>query len=129
MRDVYKHSLYTKVPRQECRRETGNEPTGTRWVDTNQGDSTHPEYRSRRVPQEINDYTREDMFAATPPLEAKTLRLSMATTGSIGWDHKWRRSMQLEFIYVGRAYGHAAARRITHVPRPDYDREEGTCVR
>ena len=69
MEEFKKHSVYIKVPLEECRRETGKEPIGTRWVDVNKGDRENPEYRSRLVAQEINTGRRDDLFAATPPLE------------------------------------------------------------
>ena len=39
----------------------------------NKGDEENPEYRARLVAKEINKYKRMDMFAATPPLEAKKM--------------------------------------------------------
>ena len=60
-----------KVNVAECYDRTGKPPIGTKWVDVNKGDAIHPEYRSRLVAQEINTNMREDLFAATPPLEAK----------------------------------------------------------
>ena len=71
MAEVRKHRVYEKVDTAECYERTGKAPIGTRWVDVNKGDSVHPEYRSRLVAQEINTNRREDLFAATPPLEAK----------------------------------------------------------
>ncbi len=50
-----------------------------------QGDKVHPEYRSRLVAKEIKVNKREDLFAATPPLEAKKLLFSMAVTKGIGY--------------------------------------------
>ena len=35
--------------------------------------------------KEIKREKRDDLFAATPPLEAKKALLSMATTEGIGW--------------------------------------------
>ena len=43
------------------------------WVDANKGDKENPEYRRRLVAKEIKRDKREDLFAATPPLEAKTV--------------------------------------------------------
>ena len=37
----------------------------------NKGDEKDPEYRSRLVAMEIKRKHDEDIFAATPPLEAK----------------------------------------------------------
>ena len=46
---------------------------GTKWIDIDKGDRINPEMRSRLVAQEINTHKREDLFAATPPLEAKKI--------------------------------------------------------
>ena len=78
MLEVKKHNVYEKVSFEECWRVTGKPPIGTRWVDVNKGDTVHPEYRSRLVAQEIKTDKREDLFAATPPLEAKKLLMALA---------------------------------------------------
>ena len=83
MREVNKHNVYIKVPIEECWANTGRDPIGTRWVDVNKGDDVNPEYRSRLVAQEIKRDTREDLFAATPPLEAKKMLMSMAVAEGI----------------------------------------------
>ena len=49
MEDVYKHGVYVKVPISECRKVTGKEPIGTRWVDVN---------KRRRQQQELQIQTR-----------------------------------------------------------------------
>ena len=83
--ELAKHRFYVKVPISECWSRTGSPPIGTRWVDVNKGDDHHPEYRSRLVAQEINTHKREDLFAATPPLEAKKMSLSLAVTAGVSW--------------------------------------------
>ena len=50
----------------------------------------HPEYRSRLVAQEIKVDKREDVFAATPPLQAKNMLLSLVVTGGIGLERTER---------------------------------------
>lgn len=80
MKAVSKHSLYTKVPTKECWGKTGKGPIGTRWVDVNKGDEVNSEYRSRLVAQEVKADKREDLVAATPPLEANTMLMSLAMT-------------------------------------------------
>ena len=62
--------LYEKVPIKTCFEETGKAPITVRWIDINKGDQENPNYRSRLVAREINTYKRDDLFAATPPLEA-----------------------------------------------------------
>ena len=96
-------NLYTKVPIQQCYERTGKAPISTRWIDINKGDQENPNYRSRLVAREINTYKRDDLFAATPPLEALKLIMSMTATANHG-----------EIIMVNdisRAFFHAKAKR------------------
>jgi len=110
MDEVNKHQVYDKVPIEECWAKTGKAPIGTRWVDINKGDDVNPEYRSRLVAKEINTGKRDDLFAATPPLEAKKALLSMAVTEGIGFKRGHRQSgKKLDFIDIRRAYFHAKA--------------------
>jgi hypothetical protein len=83
MKEVSKHNVYTKVPIEECWTNTGKDPIGTRWVGISKGDADNPEYRSRLVAQEIKRDNGEDLFVATPPLEAKKMLMSMAVTEGI----------------------------------------------
>ena len=69
--EVKKPEVWIKVSSQECYDVTCKKPIGTRWVDVNKGDKVNPEYRSRLVAKEIKRDVRSDLFAATPPLEAK----------------------------------------------------------
>ena len=50
-----------------------------RWVDTNKGDSTAPDYRARFVGKEFNTGIDPTLYAATPPLEALKLIMSQAS--------------------------------------------------
>jgi len=129
MKEFQKHQVYKKVDIQECWDNIGKEPIGTRWVDINMGDDVNPEYRLRLVAQEIKHDKREDLFAATPPLEAKKALLSMAMTEGIGYrgDNR-KKGFKLEFIDVRRAYFHAKARRLVYVKLPPEDNEEGNVV-
>ena len=45
--------VYEKVPIEECWKETGKGPIAARWVDRNNGDEAHPNYRSRLVAKEF----------------------------------------------------------------------------
>ena len=101
MGEVAKHGVYRLVPIAECWEKTGKGPIGTRWVDVNKGDDGNPEYRSRLVAQEINDHKREDLFAATPPLESKKLLFSLAVTEGVGCkEGQWRSGQCIDFIDV-----------------------------
>ena len=119
---IHKVNLYTKVPVTECRAKTGKSPISVRWIDMNKGDTEKPDYRSRMVAREINIHKREDLFAATPPLEALKLILSMTASGNKG--------EILMVNDVSRAFFHAKATRDVYVQLPDEDKaagEEGMC--
>lgn len=80
------------------------------------------------VAKEIKISKNEDLFAATPPLEAKKLLFALAVTEGIGYTRGHRKEgMKLDFIDVKRAYFHAKARREIYVELPDEDAEEGMC--
>ena len=130
MKEFNKHEVYIKVPLQECWDETGKEPIGTRWVDTNKGDKVHPEIRPRLVAQEIKREKREYLFAATPPLEAKKWLFSFAVTEGIGYVRGRKlEGMRIDFIDARRAYFHALARRKIYVRLCREDYEHGMCGR
>ena len=58
---------------------TGKKPIGVRWVDINKGDDQNPDYRSRLVAKEINTGHDDDLFAATPPIEALKILFKIAS--------------------------------------------------
>ena len=120
LEEFRKHGVYTKVPLQECWEATGKPPVGTRWVEVNKGGRENPEYRSRLVAQEVKTDKREDLFAATPPLEAKKMLLAIVVSQ---WGMKHGRRMKLDFIDVRRAYFHAKARRDVFFKLPGEDHE------
>ncbi len=71
---------------------------------------------------------RQDLFAATPPIEAVKMLLSMAVTEGIGYQrNKWKSGKKLDFIDVRRAYFHAKARRTVFIELPEEDQERGMC--
>lgn len=78
MAQVRKHWVYDKVDVKDCYGKTVMPPTGTRWADMIKGEIVHPECRPRLVAQKINTERRGDLFAATPPVEAKKVIMSMA---------------------------------------------------
>ena len=130
MEELYKHEVYEKVPIKECWDMTGKAPIGTKWVDINKGDSVHPEYRSRLVAKEIKTDKRLDLFAATPPLEAKNMLLALAVMYGIGCEiRRVKEGMKMDFIDIRRAFFHALALRSVYVQLPLEDYEEGFCGR
>ena len=64
-----KMKVYEKVPRWHAQRD-GCRVITTRWLDVNKGTEEDPNYRARLVGREINTHVRQDLFAATPPLES-----------------------------------------------------------
>ena len=99
-------------------------------MDINKGDEDRPEYRSRLVAKDLKTDKREDLFAATPPLEALKLLISMAMPEGIGYQkEKENQGMQLEFIDIKRAYLQAPTRRALYVQLPDEDAEPGKCAK
>merc|ERR1712110_976742 len=81
-------NLYTKVPTSERIQKTGKKPIGTRWIDVNKQDSANPLYRSRLVGKEFNTYNDVSLYAATPPIEALRLILSLAATDNKSGNYK-----------------------------------------
>ena len=80
------------------------------------------------VAQELNTYKTDDLFAATPPLEAKKMLFSMATTEGVGYRQgEKEKGYKLDFVDVRRAYFHAKARRDVYVALPEEDRVPGMC--
>ena len=97
-------------------------------VTFNKGDYENPETRCHSVAKEFNNHKRDDLFAATPPLEAKNMLFSFAVTEGIGFNPcKRDEGMKLDFIDIRRAYYHAEARRKVYIKLPEGDEEEGMC--
>ena len=109
--------LYDKVPVEECMRMTGRKPISTRWIDINKGDVSNPNYRSRLVAREINTHKRNDLFAATPPLEALKMIPAMTATANKG------ESIMINDI--SRAFFHAKVKRNVYVQLPPEDQLPG----
>ena len=90
-------------------RNTGKAQRKVRWLHVNKGDENNPEYWSRLVGQEVKQDKREDLFAATPPLEATKLLFSWAVTADSVRSMNREDSMKIDFIDVRRAFSHAPA--------------------
>ena len=84
IQQIRTHNVYVKVPISECYQNTGKYPIKVKWVDINKGDEINKEYRSRLVAKEIKRDKRDDLFAATPPLEAQNMLFSAAVTEGVG---------------------------------------------
>ena len=73
--------VFEEVDVDECWKRNGRAPTSTRWIDINKGTEDEPVVRCRLVARDFKvkgERDREDLFAATPPLEAKKMLFRMA---------------------------------------------------
>ena len=77
--------------------------------------------------KEIKRDSRDDLFAATPPLEAKKMLFSLAMTKGVGYHSNKKGGMKIDFIDVRRAYFHAKCRRDVYIRLPEEDHQEGMC--
>jgi hypothetical protein len=96
--------LYDVASEEECWKVTGKGPISTKWVDVNKGTEDEQEVRCRLVARDFKpkgEKEREDLFAATPPLEAKKLLFRMAA-GQVGATDK--ECVKLMFIDVKKAH-------------------------
>ena len=75
-----KGTCTTKVSNQECIEGTGNKLIAVKWIDRNKQDAQNPLYKSRLVGKAFNTYNDITSYAATPPLEALRLIISLAAT-------------------------------------------------
>jgi hypothetical protein len=90
----------------------GREPEKVHWSEMGghqQGDAQNLENRSRLVSKEIKKDSRDDLCAATAPLEAKKALFSFAVTEGIEMEGERRSRMKIDFIDVRRAYFFAKA--------------------
>ncbi len=88
----------------------------------------NPDDRSRLVAKDINVDKREELYAATPPLEAKNMMCSIAVADGLGYViGKPHLRKKCVFIDIWKAYFLAAASRDVYVELPEEDMEEGYC--
>ena len=130
IKQLHQHDVYDKVPLSECWQSTGRAPVKVKWIDINKGDNVNHEYRSRLVAKEIKMDKRLDLFAATPPLEAKKLLFSAAVTEDVGFHKGDKESgMKIDFIDISRAFFQADAIREVYVELPPEDAGQGMCAK
>ena len=91
IREIHRMRVYVKVSLEECLRETGKAPVGTRWVDVNKGDAENPKVRCRLVAQEVAVTKQPELFAATPPIEY--IRYLASCVASSQWGSRPTRLM------------------------------------
>jgi len=139
---AHKLKVYREATEEEMVAD-GCKPIPIRWIDINKGDAENVFVRSRMVAQETKN--RSDLgrgpesmsatFAATPPLEAIRVLLSLLMSGRVDKAKKWIAKMKsagqickddgeqvLGFYDVSRAHWHAKARRNIYVRPPKEDK-------
>ena len=110
--------VYTKV-----KREGYMKIIKTRWLDINKGDSVVMNLRSRLVGCEFAKEKRDDLFAATPPLES--MRTIMALCASNQNAVKPEENYIIMSNDVSRAYFYAPTTRAIYIEIPQEDWEVG----
>ena len=78
----------------------------TKWLEQNKGDAAAPNYQSRLVGCEFAVEKRDDLFAATPPLESLRAILAICAARQEG-----RHPHRIMALDVARAYFYAPASR------------------
>merc|ERR1712026_243822 len=117
---VNHHKVYRYATIEEWKAQTGAMPVGTRWLDTNKGDSDHPNYRSRWVAQQFRRAWVETVLSATPNLE--TVRLLLAdAAGRCKEVGPTDGEIQVMVIDIKRAYFYAPALKEIYVRLPPED--------
>ena len=71
--DYFGEKVWEAVPIQDALKERDAKIIGSRWVICNKNDPSNPDIRARLVAQEINTHADTSFFAATPPLESKSM--------------------------------------------------------
>ena len=89
--------MFTRVPREVCRRQTGKAPIKTGWAETDTGQPGKPNIRARWVAKEHTTHARPELYSSTPPLEALKVMLSEIATGK-------REGKVVALVDVRRAY-------------------------
>ncbi len=140
---AHKLKVYREATEEEMKAD-GCKPIPIRWIDVNKGDAGNVLVRSRMVVQETRRRSNlgtgpESMaatFAATPPLEAIRVLISLLMSGRTEKAKRWLSKMRragtipgddgeqvLGFYDVSRAHWHAKARRNIYVIPPKEDKK------
>ena len=116
-----KMGVYAKVDRSEVKQRQGK-IISTKWIDTNKGAKDSPNYRSRLVGREIkkDKIVRNDLYAATPPLEVIKLLIAKCAMGQGS-----NRPLRIATVDVRRAYFYVRAQMIIYVEIPAEDWNAG----
>ena len=105
--------VYTKV-----KQEPWIKIISTKWLDQNKDDDAAPNYRSSLAGCKFAVEKRDDLFAATPPLESLRAILAICARRQGG-----RRPHRLMVLDAARAYLYAPASRPVFIKIPVKDRQ------
>jgi hypothetical protein len=117
--------IWSLRPIQDCWKDTERAPVSVRWVDTNKGGPDKMEVRSRLVARDFKgkDKGRDDLFAETPPLEAKRMLFSRAATRR--QDGRMRKLM---FVDAKKAHLNPKCEKDVYIELPEEaECPEGMC--
>ena len=92
----------------------------TKWIEYNKGDEATPNYRARLVGREVAYDKRDDLYAATPPLESLRGILSICASRQGG-----QAPYRIMALDVARAYFYAPATRAIYIQIPAEDKLPG----
>jgi hypothetical protein len=123
------HGVYEYVTVAEAKATSGKPPLRLKWIDSNKGDSEHPNYRSRLVCTEVRRKGMTPIFSATPPLEA--IRVLVAKVSSEE-PSTTKDPLKAMLVDVSRAHFYAPAVRDVFVELQREDPRSGdgvTCGR
>jgi hypothetical protein len=123
-RAVYKYASISHA------KSLGQTIIGTRWIDTNKGDSTLENYRSRLVAQEFKNKAIAALFAATPPLESVRILLSVFTSevydvNGVERPTEGPQRIGAKLVDISRAHFYAPAQREIFIQLPAEDPRYG----
>ena len=122
---VHKEHIYDIVPRAQAYERTGKAPIPLKWVDTNKGDHSNPNVRSRLVVKEIKAKAKgtkdelgpQEVFSSMPPLEA-FMSLVALFVAFVPKGYK------LAFFDISRAHFMGKAQRELYVELESEDKEK-----
>ena len=110
-----KMGVYKKVPRDVAKNRVARS-SPQKWVDTNKGDTSRPNYRSRLFGREVKCHKRLDLLFGDSPLETLMFLCSTCSVRDV--------------IDIKRAYSYAPARRpiFIEISKEDLEPEDERCV-
>ena len=126
MEYLKKQAVYEKQPTSEAFKVTGRRPIPARWLDTDKGDPTKPNFRSRLVVKDIKAAKSESqqlpqnlLFSSTPPLESMRLLCSLMSTQKAVKERAKTEAIGL--WDVSRAHFYGIPKRTIYIELPDED--------